>query len=95
MNVTITGLPRIAGFGGGSAGPLALNQIAPAAGGGGEEGQGSSDLANIEPAAGGEDVACWGDAVGAAGGGTSVSYSFGGSFEESLADAVSCGSQSF
>jgi parallel beta-helix repeat protein len=69
----------------------ALNfaNIEPAAGEG--EDESGEGVADIEPAAGEEteDAACWGDAVSADG---SVSYNFGGSFEESLADAASCGS---
>jgi parallel beta-helix repeat protein len=69
----------------------ALNfaNIEPAAGEG--EDESGEGVADIEPAAGEEtqDAACWGDALSADG---TVSYNFGGSFEESLADAASCGS---
>jgi len=99
LNVTITGLPRLTGPVGTP--PISsFNAISPAAGD--EEGgtTTTADLANIEPAAGGSDsnaqaVNCWGDAVSAAGTGAPVSYSYGGSFEESIAAAASCGAQSF
>jgi hypothetical protein len=93
LNVTITGLPRISGFAPASTGAAGLNAIAPAAGD-----ETPADLANIEPAAGGEggqNVSCWGDAVNAAGTGGPVNYSYGGTFEESIAAAASCGAQSF
>ena len=69
-----------------------------------------ADLANIEPAAGpgagagagtgntggaAGEAACWGDAVNMAGAGTPVNFDFGGTFEESIAAAAGCGSQSF
>jgi len=82
LSVTVTGLPSIDGTN--------LAAIQPAAGG---EGQGEpQDLADIEPAAGAsEEASCWGDAVNAAAAtGTAVNYSFGGSLEESLADATTC-----
>lgn len=93
LNVTITGLPRVSGFAPASTGAAGLNAIAPAAGD-----ETPADLANIEPAAGGEgaqNVSCWGDAVSAAGTGGPVNYSYGGTFEESIAAAASCGAQSF
>ena len=94
LNVTITGLPRLAGLPVGSPGISGLNQIAPAAGD--EAGATTpADVANIEPAAGGEEgsataASCWGDAVSAAGAGTAVSYTYGGTFEESISAAASC-----
>ena len=48
----------------------------------------------IEPAAGDEEAACSADAIDAASAGGTVSYSFGGSLEENLADALSCGAGS-
>jgi hypothetical protein len=93
LNVTITGLPRLTGGAPGPTGAAGLNAIAPAAGD-----ETPADLANIEPAAGGEggqNVSCWGDAVNAAGTGGPVNYSYGGTFEESIAAAASCGAQSF
>lgn len=50
----------------------------------------ADDLAEVEPAAG-QDTACWTQAVNAASAGAAVNYSYGGSFEESLSDAVNCG----
>ncbi len=94
LNVTITGLPRVLGFAPASTGAAGLNAIAPAAG----DETTSADLANIEPAAGGEggqNVSCWSDAVNAAGTGGPVNYSYGGTFEESIAAAATCGAQSF
>ena len=94
LNVTITGLPRVSGFAPASTGAAGLNAIAPAAG----DETTSADLANIEPAAGGEggqNVSCWSDAVNAAGTGGPVNYSYGGTFEESIAAAATCGAQSF
>ncbi|MGB4057786.1 MAG: right-handed parallel beta-helix repeat-containing protein [Alphaproteobacteria bacterium] len=91
LNVTITGLPSVnggAGGAGGIGGTGGLNDIEPAAGDD-EEG----NPANIEPAAGGEgsqEAACWADAVTAAGGGVPVNYSYGGTFEESIASAANC-----
>ena len=92
LQITITGLPSVGGpvggaFGGGAA---ALNALAPAAG----EGSENQDVAEIEPAAGdGENVTCWNDAISSAGNGQTVSYNYGGTFEESLTDAASCGTQ--
>ncbi len=84
-SVTITSLPSIGNFGGGGA--AGLNNIAPAAGG---EGQNPAD---IEPAAGGEEsqssVTCLGDAVNSLDGGA-VTYNFGGSLEDSIAGASGC-----
>ncbi len=68
--------------------PGDLNAINPAAGG--EGAQNAQNLAEIEPDAGDDDSACWTDAVSGAQGGGITSYTFGGSFEESLADAASC-----
>lgn len=88
LSVTITGLPSIVG----GLGAQGLAGISPAAGGNGTS---PEDLAGIEPSAGdgeGSDAACWGDAANAASTGGAVNYSFGGSFEESLADAANCGS---
>lgn len=89
LNIIVTGLPSTGGPTGAN-----FNNINPAAGEGEEGGTSPEDLANLEPAAGGEEAACWGDAIDAASAGGTASYSFGGSFEESLADASSCGSGS-
>ncbi len=84
-SVTITGLPSIGNFGGGVAG--GLNDIAPAAGDEGTEGE---DVAGIEPSAGeGAEVTCLEDAVNGLGSGA-VTYNFGGSFEETIAAASGC-----
>ena len=82
LSVTFRNLPAIDG--------TSLVNIEPAAGG---EGETPDDLANIEPAAGGENAACWGDAIATASAGVPVNYSFGGSFEQSIADASRCQSQ--
>ena len=96
LNVTVTGLPPI------NLGAQNFANITPFAGEqnpediepqAGDE-QGGTAPQDIEPAAGGSDVACWGDAASLAGAGTAVNYSWGGTFEESIADAASCGSQS-
>jgi len=92
LDVTVLGLPAIDGAG--------LNNIQPAAGEG-AEGTSGDDLASIEPAAGGEDASCWGDAIDAASAGAPVTYSFGTAFgevlndltsEQSLNDATTCSS---
>lgn len=83
LNVTLLGLPSV-GFGTTAA---SLANIAPAAGGGDTS---AESLANLEPAAGGEEATCWGDAVDTALAGTVVNFDFGGSFEESIADADAC-----
>ena len=90
LNVTIMGLPSVGAFGTGApGGAAALNLITPAAGGDEEE-QTPDELANIEPDAGGKKAPCWGDAINAASGGATVTYSFSGTFEETLADASAC-----
>ena len=94
LNLTVTGLPRV------DLGPAALAAITPFAGGEDEElaniepaaGDDAASLQDIEPAAGGEQVGCWGDAITNAEGGSIVSFEFGGTFEQSLADAAACGS---
>lgn len=80
-----------------------LASLAPAAGGEGNDNkpvtqqQGievAGELANMEPAAGANDnadVQCWSQAASQASAGASVSYSFGGSMEETLSQAASCG----
>ncbi len=83
--LTINGLPFI---GGGADG---LNNIAPAAGDNSEE---ASELAGISPAAGGDDnnaheVTCVSDALNSLGSG-SVTYKFGGTFEDSIASESKC-----
>ncbi len=101
LNLSITGLPPV------QLGPQQFAGITPAAGGGtptaqqlagitpaaGGDGDGTVAPQDIEPAAGGNDVACWGDALASASNGTPVNFNFGGTFEESLADAAQCGSQ--
>lgn len=82
FGVTVNGLPLIPGLNN-LAG--ALNQIQPAAGGEGTEGETSpEDLAGIEPAAGGTleggtsvESACWSDAYGMAQQGQSVTINYG------------------
>lgn len=99
LSVTILGLPSVfeGQFGD------QFNAITPAAGGEGTTAAGlpgdtngdgvvsAEEAAAVDPAAGAENVTCWGDAVNAAGAGTAVSYSFDTSFESALADAGSCG----
>lgn len=116
FRMTILGLPSVPGAGAnrvgansaagqpGFTGNVAefLANLAPAAGGDdqqdGQQQRGQSisiagQLADLEPAAGGEggEVSCWSDAMNQAAGGGAVSYSFGGSMEESLSQAASCG----
>lgn len=101
-NVTILGLPAIepgafelAGiepFAGEEPTPEELAGVEPAAGE--DEGE-DVDPEDIEPAAGDQDANCWGEALNAANGGTSVSYSFGGDFEDSITQAANCGTESF
>ncbi|AGH98743.1 right-handed parallel beta-helix repeat-containing protein [Micavibrio aeruginosavorus] len=113
FRMTILGLPSVPGAGAnrvganspagqpGFTGNVAefLANLAPAAGGDDQQGQrGQSvsiagQLADLEPAAGGDggEVSCWSDAMNQAAGGGAVSYSFGGSMEESLSQAASCG----
>ncbi len=81
-SLTITGLPPLDG--------INLNDINPAAG----EGAEAEKLANIDPAAGGNEptsreVTCLEDVTGNMSVGT-VSYKFGGSLGESLAGAAAC-----
>jgi len=101
FDVTITGLPPVGGpvlnlpdISPAAGGDDNLAGIEPAAGG-------DDNLAGIEPAAGGntppeqpqgeqEDVSCWGDAMSAAQNGGSVNITFGGTLEDSLADAGAC-----
>lgn len=91
LNVTVTGLPTVPGT------PGALNNISPFAGGdeeGGEPGVTPEALNEIETAAGESSPAtCWGDAINAAGAGQVVNYSFGTSFEDTIAGAASCSTQ--
>ena len=84
-SVVINGLPSTGG------GFTNLNNIAPNAGGEGE-GEGS-EFANIAPNAGGDEqqVTCLADAVSALGQG-SVTYNFGGTFEDGIASAAGCAS---
>jgi parallel beta-helix repeat protein len=97
FSVTVRGLPNVTAAGlnaltpaAGTQGPAGLNAITPAAG---DEADAAPAAApqDIEPAAGGEDVSCWSDAVSANG---SATFNFGGSFEDSLAGAGKCGSGS-
>jgi parallel beta-helix repeat protein len=88
LRVTVLGLPSV-----GPINAAALANIAPAAGG--EEGQTAEELAGIEPAAGGEETTCWGDAVNLASTGAVANFDYGGTFEDSIAQAANCGSQSF
>lgn len=87
LNLTILGLPGIPG-----GTPVALNNIAPAAGG-----DTSPEALNaIATAAGGEDggntSGCYGDALNTAQGGQTATVSYGGSAEDLLNSEASCGS---
>lgn len=86
LNVTILGLPGIPG---GS--PVALNNIAPAAGGDASP-EALNAIATAAGEEGGETSSCWGDAIGAAGSGQTATLSYGGSAEELLSGEASCGS---
>jgi parallel beta-helix repeat protein len=88
FNITIAGLPSVGPIAAGAPNAAGLNLISPAAGD--DDEQNPEDLANIEPKAGNEKASCWGDAISAASAGATVTYSFGGSFEEALADASAC-----
>ena len=88
-SLRIEGLPPVGGLGGAAG----LNNLEPAAGEG-EGGANPQDLANLEPAAGGnnnggQNVTCLSDVVGGMSGG-SVTYNFGGTFEESLSGESTC-----
>ncbi len=101
LNVTLLGLPRIpgAGGGGGNLSPSALNAIETFAGGDADGTFSPEELNAIEAAAGGNDetgqpktpVNCWSDAVSQANAGGAVNYSYGTSSEETLAGAAACG----
>lgn len=85
LNITITGLPLIPGdLGSFFAG------ISPAAGDDDQGGNGADDLASIEPAAGGEELNCWADAVNTALGGATVNFSYSGSAEDLLKNQAGC-----
>ena len=81
-SVVITSLPLIDGLDG-------LNDIEPASGEGEQDG-----LNEIEPAAGegSAEVTCIGDALSSLSSG-SVTYNFGGSFEDSMASELGCASE--
>ncbi len=97
-SVTIAGMPRIEGLAranpsnAGGFDPNVLANIEPAAGG--EDTTGVTDpnaLADLEPAAGEEsETTCWSDAVNAAASGKVASYTFGGSFESTMAASSNC-----
>ena len=87
LNITITALPQVtldaaiaaAGLNPAAGEGAELNNIEPAAG----------NLNDIEPAAGTESVNCLNDGLSSGG---AFNYSFGGTFEDSLAETASCGS---
>ena len=83
LNVTILGLPGIPG-----GAPVALNNIAPAAG----DETSPTALNSIETAAGGEESSCWSDALNTAGSGQSATVSYGGSAADLLNGEANCGS---
>ena len=90
-SLIIEGLPPT------GAGGLDLNNIEPAAGN--NNGGDPEELANISPASGGEgdgegeakNVTCIGDVIGSMSGG-SVTYNFGGTFEDSIKGEATCSS---
>ncbi|MFK7840494.1 MAG: hypothetical protein AB8B83_09240 [Bdellovibrionales bacterium] len=87
VRVLVEGLPAFDG--------VSLANIETQAGGDDENNNSDDDdLSDIEPAAGGsdsEEAACWGDAINASSEtGNAVSFSFGGSFEDSIAKASAC-----
>lgn len=98
FSVTILGLPgRPVGPTGAGAPGLdladSLANIAPAAGGEGNENSVEAELAGVEPAAGGQTPSqanCWAQAVRQASSGAAVSYSFGNSMEEALNQTAAC-----
>ncbi len=84
LSLTVTGLPPTGAI------PLNLAAIQPASG----EGADADDLANIEPAAGddGENIQCLSQLEGAFfNGAAAATYSYGDSFEDTLAGAAACG----
>jgi len=90
LSLTILGFPST-GVGGGTA-PFAISPFA-----GGEEGGAPAvnpeALNEIETAAGESDPAtCWGDALNMASAGQVVNYSYGTSFEDTIAGAAGCAS---
>ncbi len=102
LNVRILGLPstgnagpgpaafnNIQTFAGGS-NPSDLNEIETAAGGD-EGGNNPSNLNEIETESGGENENCWSAAANAAGAGQTVNVVYGGSFEDNMNQAASCG----
>ena len=107
LNVTITGLPFIPGgpgpnlpqalnnlntfAGGPGTTPEDLNQIETAAGGEqGQEGNTPQDLNQINTQSGNNEN-CWSNAVNLAGNGQVVNVVYGGSFDDNLNQAATCG----
>jgi filamentous hemagglutinin family protein len=86
-SLVISGFPLIGGVGAPVFDPNALE---PAAGEDGETN--SSNVAAIEPAAGGDEVGCWSDAVNALSQGTPVSFNYGTDSASLLNGAANCGS---
>jgi parallel beta-helix repeat protein len=93
---TIAGLPNLPGGGPNLPdldNPTDLNNLAPAASGGetGDEELTEEQLAALAPAAGGQDAACWDDAVNLASNGQVASYDFTTDPLSALQDANNCG----
>ena len=91
-SVSIPGLPSTGFAQQAATGAAGLNQIAPAAGE--EAGTTAEDVAGINPEAGGssdgtQSVTCLNDAVEGIPT-TGVTYNFGGSFEDSIAESTAC-----
>lgn len=94
-NLTITGLPLISAAVATSATPAGFNPAAiePAAGdetANASAGLNVDDVANIQPAAGG-DTSCWSDATASLGQGAPVTFNYGSTGTAMLQNAASCG----
>ncbi len=87
-SLTITGLPPI-DLNDQVFNPSDLNNISPQAGGE-EDYNDAESVANIEPAAGAEEVSCWTDMASIISSGQSASFSFGNSLEQMISSGISC-----
>lgn len=93
VNVTVAALPNVDAA-------QAFANLAPQAGDSANDGDTTEiasvdDLASIEPAAGGEETFCWGDAVASAGAGSTTNFSFGGSGLDTFSEAGGCQTGAF
>ncbi|MCB9963736.1 MAG: right-handed parallel beta-helix repeat-containing protein [Rhodospirillales bacterium] len=89
LRVTITGLPGLQQ----NQNAALLNNLIPAAGGEENGAPSPEELASIDPAAGGQTVGCWSDALTSLEGGAAVNYDLNNSLENLLADTAGCGVQ--